>query len=533
MVTTETYDGILLGAGHNALILQAYLGRAGLKTVCLERRAVAGGGLSTVEDPRRPGFLHNTHSFYHRALTQMPWYRDLGLEERGGRYIEPDLNVALILRTGEALEWWTNFERTVESFAAFSRKDAAALRRWRDEFLPIVEHILTPEAQSPPVATEERTAMLERTAEGRRLLEVSKLSPLDFVESEFEHPVIRAGLLFFNGLREVDLRVRGFGHHIPALLASRHKAQMCIGGSASLAKALVSAVTDSGGEVRLNVNPRRIHVENGRAAGVETSDQHFIRARHFLVSGLNPIQTFVDLLDTGLVPAAWREQAANFRFNLLAPLFALNVNLKETPRYLAAEKHPELDRGFMMILGLEDSAQFQEIVSKHESGEIPATVMWGSCPTLFDPSQAPAGFHTAFMWEKLPYRLRGDPANWDGEADLHARRMLDVWTGYAPNLRDALLDYSAQSPLDTERTLPNMRYGDLLVGALSHGQSGYNRPFPGAGTYRSCFPNLYLCGGSSYPGGNITGLPGYNCAKVLLDDLGLERRAFTVSAQSS
>jgi phytoene dehydrogenase-like protein len=238
-----------------------------------------------------------------------------------------------------------------------------------------------------------------------------------------------------------------------------------------------------------------------------------------VVSALNPVQTFLDLLDPTCVPVEWRERAANFRFNLLAPLFALNVNLKEPPRYIASERNPELNRGFMMILGLEDSAQFLEIVSRHERGEIPPTVMWGSCPTVFDPS----GVHTAFMWEKLPYRLGGNPVNWDHEREVHARQMLEVWSDYAPNLRDVLLDYSAQSPLDTERALPNMRYGDLLVGALSHGQTGANRPFPGAGSYRTCIPNLYLCGSSSHPGGNITGLPGYNCAAVLLSDLGLRR----------
>ena len=52
------------------------------------------------------------------------------------------------------------------------------------------------------------------------------------MEREFEHDAIRAGLLFFNGLREVDLRLPGFGHSIPALLAGQHKAQMCMGGSA-------------------------------------------------------------------------------------------------------------------------------------------------------------------------------------------------------------------------------------------------------------------------------------------------------------
>ena len=71
--------GIIIGAGHNGLILQAYLGKAGLKTLCVERRHVAGGGLSTVEDPRHPGFLHNTHAFFQRAITAMPWYAELSL----------------------------------------------------------------------------------------------------------------------------------------------------------------------------------------------------------------------------------------------------------------------------------------------------------------------------------------------------------------------------------------------------------------------------------------------------------------------
>src|SRR5438105_187449 len=97
-MASAEFDGILLGAGHNSLILQAYLGRAGLKTICLERRDVAGGGLATEENPRHPGFRHNTHSFFHRALNQMPWYRDLELERRGAVYLEPALNVALILQ---------------------------------------------------------------------------------------------------------------------------------------------------------------------------------------------------------------------------------------------------------------------------------------------------------------------------------------------------------------------------------------------------------------------------------------------------
>jgi phytoene dehydrogenase-like protein len=516
------YDGIVIGAGHNALILAAYLGQAGLRMLAVDRAAVAGGGLATLEYPRQSGFLHNPHAFFQRAITAMPWYADLDLERHGARYIEPELNVALLTRDGRVLEWWTDIERTIGSVAQFSRRDAATLRRWHDEFVPIVEGILGPENRSPPLPPAERRALLERNAAGRRLLEVSALSPLEFVQREFEDPAVMAGLLFFNGLREVDLRVRGFGHHIAALVASPAKAQMSRGGSAAVARALEAALRASGGDVRLMTEPARIVVESGRAIGIETREGEMIPARHLVASSLNPHQTFLDLLEPSVVPREIRGQAERFQYNLLAPLFALNLNLHEPPRYTAAASHPELAHAFMTILGLDHIDQFFDIIRHHEAGTIPPTVMWGACPTLFDASQAPEGKHTAFMWEKVPYRLDGNAANWDRAGDGHGRVMLDLWQQYAPNLRDAVIDTFVRSPLDIERGLPNMRGGDLLVGAFSHDQIGYHRPFPGAGAYRTHIRNLYLCGSSSHPGGNVTGLPGYNAAQVILRDLGIE-----------
>jgi phytoene dehydrogenase-like protein len=520
-MSDATYDGILLGAGHNALVLQAYLGRAGLKTLCLERSHAPGGGLTTHEDPRHPGFLHNTHSFFHRAITHMPWYAELELERRGARYLEPELNVALVRADGNVLEWWTDFEKTAASFARYSARDAAALRRWRDDFVPVLERIVAPENRQPPRPAAERRVELAKTREGRLLLETSELSPQEFVLREFEHPTIQAGLLFFNGLREVDLRAKGFGHHIPVLLAAAGKAQMCVGGSAGLARALVRAVQETGGEVRCLETPKRILVENGAAVGVETAAGERIRARHFVASGLNPQQTFLELLEEAHVPREWRARAAGYTYNLIAPLFGLNLNLRERPVYAAEKHHPQLARALMVILGLEGYAQYPEIVAHHERGTIPPTVMWGSTPTVFDPSQAPPGHHTAFMWEKLPYRLRGDAHTWDREKDAHGRQMLELWTQRAPNLEGAVIDCFTRSALDTERSFPNMREGDLLVGAFTHGQMGADRPFPGAGRYRGHLKGLYLCGSSSHPGGNITGLPGYNCAQVLAADLGL------------
>jgi len=151
---------------------------------------------------------------------------------------------------------------------------------------------------------------------------------------------------------------------------------MCVGGSAALARALVSAVTESGGEIQLQTTPRRILVKNGRASGVETSDGLIYEARHFVASGLNPQQTFLELIEEDLLPQEWRDKARGFKYNLIAHLFGLYLNLKAPPRYSA-----KVVKAFMVILGLEHFEQFPEIVRHHEEGTVPPTVMWGSCPT--------------------------------------------------------------------------------------------------------------------------------------------------------
>jgi phytoene dehydrogenase-like protein len=523
MPESPTYDYIILGGGHNGLITQAYLSKAGLRTLCIERRSSVGGGAETMEDPRFPGFLHNTHSFFHRGITNMPWYRDLDLENLGLSYIQPELCTALVRRDGEVLEWWSDINLTVESFARFSKKDSETLLRWRNDFIPIVQTILEPEGRSVPIPPQEREALLQKNAEGRLLLETSRLSPLEFVMREFEHPTIQAGLLFFNGLREVDLRCPGFGHHIPALFASSGRPQMARGGSKNLALALQNAVTQAGGDFLLQSTPEEIVIESGKAIGVKLADGRAIHAKQGVISSLNPQQTFIDLMKPESLSEEWRAKAAGFQYNLIAPLFGLNLNLREAPVYTAAEKFPALNNALMVVLGLETVDQFHDIVKHHEQGTIPPTVMWGCCPSHFDSSQAPAGHHTAFMWEKLPYRLKGDPRNWKQEKDLHGQQMLKLWTEFAPNLDNTVINSFTRSAVDTEQTFPNMQDGDLLVGGFMNDQVGYNRPFPGAGQYQTDIEGLFLCGSSSHPGGNITGLPGYNAAGVILRHSGLSR----------
>ena len=73
------FDGVVIGAGHNGLTLAAYLARAGLDILLVERRLTYGGGLCTRE-ATLPGFQHNLHSINHFHISEAPWFKDFGLD---------------------------------------------------------------------------------------------------------------------------------------------------------------------------------------------------------------------------------------------------------------------------------------------------------------------------------------------------------------------------------------------------------------------------------------------------------------------
>ena len=124
----KTYDGIVIGAGHHGLILGAYLAKAGLDILLVERRLTYGGGLSTRE-VTLPGFYHNLHSINHFHISETPWFKDLGLDERVS-YITPRYEFGQAHRDGSALVLGRDLEESVANIARFSKKDAQTFRDW-------------------------------------------------------------------------------------------------------------------------------------------------------------------------------------------------------------------------------------------------------------------------------------------------------------------------------------------------------------------------------------------------------------------
>ena len=331
--------------------------------------------------------------------------------------------------------------------------------------------------------------LLERSAAGRRLLKVSALSPLEFVQQEFEHPTVRAGLLFFNGLREVDLRVRGFGHHIAALLASPAKAQMSRGGTAALARAL------EGGGPR---NRRRIppddraeaHRRRKTAAPSASRPPTASSSGRGILSSPRSIRIRPFSIFSMKRSSPPKSATAPTAFNTICSrrcsrFISICASLRD---YTASAEHPELARALMVIMGLDHFDQFGDIVRHHEKRNDPADGDVGrvSHGVRSDPGARPA-CTPASCGRSCPIACEGIPTG-PGSAKHMAARCSRSGKSTRPTWPTPSWIHSRARRSTPSGRLPNMREGDLLVGAFTNGQIGYHRPFAGAGSYRTHLP---------------------------------------------
>ena len=521
---STTYDGIIIGGGHNGLILSGYLSRAGLRILLVEAQVEVGGGLDSHEDPVAPGHWHNIHSVFHRGVSSLPWFKDLTLADYGVEYVVPDVGVTMALPDGSSLTWYTEPERTAASLAARSPGDARTFLDWCHRYQALAREVAVAEMYSPPVPAVEKQALLERFSTGREYLDFARYSPVEVICEHFRDDAIRAFLTFLIAMRGFEVDARGFGFFVPTMCATGVSPQLCRGSSHFLADTLQVAVTHAGVDIIEASAVTEILIQDGRACGVRLSRGEDVYAKHFICSSLNPRLTFVDLIRAEEIDPSIRTQASNFRFSSTTPIFALNLALSEPPRYLAEAKNPDIARSFMVIVGLWSLQQVLDLVEDTRAGKWPRHLfMNGACPSILDPTQAPPGGQTAFMWQLAPYRLNGAPEHWDDIGSAFADGVFAKWVEYAPNLarRGVVRNRLWASPLDIERHDANMTEGDWMVGELTVEQAFDKRPLPGMGQYRTPIEGLYLCGSSSHPYGNITGGPGYNAAAVILEDLGL------------
>jgi len=154
-------------------------------------------------------------------------------------------------------------------------------------------------------------------------------------------------------------------------------------------------------------------------------------------------------------------------------------------------------------------------IDARRDGMSAAPVIEMLIPSTVDDSLAPRGAHVASLFcQHFAPRLPGG-RSWTDERDAATELIINAVDRHAPNFRRSIVGLSALSPLDLEQRF-GLPAGDIFHGALGLDQLWAARPLLGHGDYRTGVPGLYLCGAGAHPGGGVTGIPGRNCARVVL-----------------
>jgi phytoene dehydrogenase-like protein len=531
------FDVIIIGAGHNGLTLGAYLSRSGLSVVVLEARHEEGGGLST-EELTYPGFLHNIHANYHTFVDLAPPVSDLKIREHGVKYVKPEVQMASIYDDNTALLIYDDLDKTVDSIARFSTKDAETFRRLYKEAHGYVDLLLGTLMFEPPMSVKELTKALSVFGVSDRSeflsVKLRRETINQFLDEHFENPKVKAHLAFHGAVCGYGNNIPGLAIGFPLLIGKINNWHISIGGSHRLAHALWRDMANHGGILVTDAEVVSIVVDNKKAVGVKLADGVEISARKCVVSTVSVEQTFLEFLDKDKVVGNDGNKLLENEFiqkvkteikHQSWSLFSVHLAMKQPPNYLAAEFAEDVNKAWVVNLGygsLEELNSDWDVISKNSLPDPRPNVAVNS---LYDPTDAPDGFYTGLLRQFAPYEIGNDgPAAWDKLSKYYGQKCIDAWSRFAPNIgEDAVLKWTTYSPHDIAVKLPNMVKGDWMMGQIALSNMLDQRPLPELGQYRTPIESLYMAGSTQHPHGFITFAPAYNALSVIADDLGLDK----------
>jgi phytoene dehydrogenase-like protein len=517
-MTAAEYDIIVIGAGHNSLISAAYLGLAGLRVLVLEGQGRPGGNTMT-EELTIPGFRHDSCSTAHTLIQANPMLRanELQLDRFGLRYLRPDPVFVISFADGESLTMHRDLEKTVGEIERFSARDAAAYRLLLADW-EMLRPLQAAERNALPLPPEESIRLWRSGPLGDEGLRIYLSSGLAIIEERFEEPHVRAFLAWLASMTMEPIDQPHTGILPFSLTAGRQEQSWAIpeGGSGALPDALVRVIEACGGEVVCDASVQDVVIEDGRVVGARTRDGRTYQAGQAVLSSAHIAQ-----LPAMLGDALDGESAAAIdRWRAGLTMFVSHYAISEAPRYRTHDGEVEA-----VALGtIESVNNLHGVLEDFRRGRLHLDEPMMLClsPTVLDPSRAPNGGHTLKVIGFLPYELAGGPERWDEVKDEVARTLLDRYLSHTTNLTpDHVLGRLIESPLDLERRNPNNYRGSCHAGAAMPTQSGWYRPAPAWNSYRTPVPGFYLTGASTHPGGSVSGFPGRNAARVILEDLSL------------
>jgi|RhiMetdeSRZDD1v2_1073273.scaffolds.fasta_scaffold77089_4 phytoene dehydrogenase-like protein len=512
-------DIVVAGAGHNSLISACYLAKAGYRVLVLDARPIPGGGAAT-EEPLLPGYRIDSCSTGHTIIQGNPLIADdeLGLlGEHGLRYVDPDPVATIGFPDGEQLTHWLDVDRTLDEFGRFSKADAEAysrmLREWDD-----VKALFGASQYRPIGVGKSLDQLLSEHPRGNIWKRRRMLSAWDVIRHEFESRHIQSYLLWQAYQTFVRPDSAGSGILAYSTVCSRQRRSWTIpvGGSGALTDALVSCLKGYGGTVQCDRSVQALVMEGGRCVGVETTDGEQFRASVAVISTIH-VKHLLEMAPAEVWPDDWRYGVETY-----------DPGAAGLAVYLAATEPPTFTRGdggtcIAVSAGTvgwpEDVVRYGRDVSDGRWSDDIAWLLIAT-PTLIDSSRAPAGRHTVKLLAPHGWQLPAGET-WDSLKERRKNALLEHVRRYCPDFTDDVIEaVLVKGPRDFEAANPHMVRGAWHGGDRSIAYSGPNRPSPGWASHRTPITGLYQTGGTTHPGGSITGGPGRNAAQIILSDLG-------------
>jgi phytoene dehydrogenase-like protein len=511
------YNAIVVGGGHNGLITTAYLARAGLRTLVLERRSILGGACVTEEIEGAPGYRVSTGAAQLGNL-RPEIVADLDLGSYGYELLLPDPLSVFPFPDGRHLALWQDIDRTLQEVRKFSPRDAEALRPFQQEciaFCDLIEPMLYAD-ETPSLGDVQ--SVFHDAGRADLFRDFMLGSIWDLLHQRFESDAVRAvlGLTATFGTN-AGPRTPGtayvMAHHMFGGTAGvRGRAGYVRGGMGGLADALAAAAAHHGAEFCTNAEVSQIIIEGGTARGVELDDGRKFEA-DIVVSNADPVRTFLGMVGRERLSPDFA--TAIDRIEMQGVALKVNCALKQLPRFSAIP--PEM---IPARVSLCPSPDYVEAAWDHAKfGRLSSDpFMTVHMQSAIDPSLAPDGRHSLTCYAHyFPYNLNPALGDWDTVRDVAGEIVINKLAEYAPDIRDVISEVEVLTPLDIERRFA-MTGGHQFHGDLSAGQLFDYRPAPGCVGARTPIGGLYICGAGAHPGGCIWGATGQRAARAIIAD---------------
>lgn len=519
---TETWDYIVVGAGHNGLSAGCTLAAEGRSVLLVDRLDWIGGlsaSLPWVE--AAPGHLLSVGAMDDMLMAQTPLTDELGLERHGYEPIALEAPYGWIGEDGETLLLFRDFERTLADIRRFSPKDArtyAEIRPVLDLVMDLTEQLVSQHPSALSKRDLARVALkLAPDRKARRLLgQMMSTNVFEMISETFESDAMR-GLWGYWTSMVGPADLDGTGVYLMAFHAVHRKRGVLRprGGMSGLMNAFRSLLEERGGEVRLGQPVERILVERGRAVGVRMADGTELGARLGVLANCAPQVALGQLLDDGVLDRQTAVKVSMIPANAVnSAAFKIDMAVGGRVGYPAAEARRrngfDVRKTTLMTGTLEDHIEHLQAMKLGLTVETPPVYM--AVLSANDPSIAPDGQDVLYLHSNVPAVPVG---GWDEERkDSYERAILDSAGRFLGGL-EAEIGRVVHTPKDFEDRFatPKGAYFHVDMGPL---RLGVNRPAKGLGGYTTPVRGLYLAGAGSHPGGTINGWCGRLAARTAM-----------------